>query len=159
MQQKFLYSFLPSLGLFPYEISNFAKSSKAYSLGNLIYWKYRPYIGIGVSAHSFFAKKRWTNPSSWAYYQRGEIHIEDAEPLKEIPMMGFRLFSYQSFSTLKKYFPAYLFPTFYNFLKEKEKKGWVKIFPRGFQIQKKSAFFLNSFILESWDILCPKNFL
>ena len=47
----------------PYEISNFSK--KGYECQhNLNYWKIRPYIGYGPSAHSYDGIKRWQNINS-----------------------------------------------------------------------------------------------
>lgn len=47
-------------GYYHYEISNFAK--KGYeSKHNLIYWNCEPYIGLGLSAHSYFNNYRYGN--------------------------------------------------------------------------------------------------
>lgn len=68
-----------------YEISNFSISGKA-AIHNSNYWKDLPYLGIGVSAHSFDGKTRKYNPSNIKKYisqlQQAkcvyEIEIEDA---------------------------------------------------------------------------------
>lgn len=56
----YMVSYVESLGFERYEISNFAKN-KAYSLHNLKYWLYAPYIGIGAGAHGFYKAKRYGN--------------------------------------------------------------------------------------------------
>ena len=50
-----------------YEISNFSKKGFN-SFHNSNYWKQKPYIGIGPSAHSFSAKKRRWNISNNTIY-------------------------------------------------------------------------------------------
>lgn len=49
---------LKKLGFNQYEISNFSKPSFE-SRHNLKYWELVPYLGIGVSAHSFYNGKRF----------------------------------------------------------------------------------------------------
>jgi len=62
-----------------YEISNFGKPG-FYSQHNSSYWKDKPYIGIGPSAHSYNGISRQWNISSNAAYvlalQKGEIPAE-----------------------------------------------------------------------------------
>ncbi len=50
---------LEKRGFFQYEISNFAKSSRAMSRHNLKYWLLEDYLGIGPSAHSLINGKRF----------------------------------------------------------------------------------------------------
>lgn len=52
--------FLESNGFEHYEISNYCRNNKP-CLHNLIYWNFDDYIGIGVSAHSFYKDKRIEN--------------------------------------------------------------------------------------------------
>lgn len=53
-------SFLEAKGYHHYEISNFSKPGFE-SKHNLIYWKYKPYIGMGLGAHSFIHGERYHN--------------------------------------------------------------------------------------------------
>ncbi|WIV10680.1 radical SAM family heme chaperone HemW [Proteiniborus sp. MB09-C3] len=58
---------LKKKGYHHYEISNFAK--KGYeSKHNLIYWKCEPYIGLGLSAHSYFKNYRYGNTEDMNIY-------------------------------------------------------------------------------------------
>ena len=50
-----------------YEVSNFAKPGFK-SIHNLAYWNQIPYIGIGVSAHSYDLKSRQWNHSNIKKY-------------------------------------------------------------------------------------------
>lgn len=61
-----------------YEISNFAREG-CQSRHNLKYWNSDPYLGIGPSAHSFVAGRRFAYPRSLAAFLAGE------EPLPEDP--------------------------------------------------------------------------
>ena len=49
---------LSAYGYEHYEISNYAKDG-FYSFHNLRYWHDEEYIGVGLSAHSYFGGKRF----------------------------------------------------------------------------------------------------
>lgn len=51
-----------------YEVSNFALNQQLISKHNSSYWKMKPYLGIGPSAHSFDGKNRFKNYSNNARY-------------------------------------------------------------------------------------------
>jgi oxygen-independent coproporphyrinogen-3 oxidase len=51
-----------------YEVSNFARSIALRSRHNCKYWKFKPYLGLGPSAHSFFFPERiWNKADLNAY--------------------------------------------------------------------------------------------
>ncbi|MEJ2047745.1 MAG: coproporphyrinogen III oxidase family protein, partial [Dehalococcoidia bacterium] len=52
-----------------YEISNWAKAGKQ-CVHNLGYWQDRPYIGVGVAAHSYNGRTRWSNTAGLSKYLR-----------------------------------------------------------------------------------------
>jgi len=54
-------------GFEQYEISNFARN-KNYSKHNSAYWKQKPYLGLGPSAHSYNLIKRCWNPKKLNTY-------------------------------------------------------------------------------------------
>jgi oxygen-independent coproporphyrinogen-3 oxidase len=59
---------LEAAGLRRYEISNFAKPGRE-CRHNLKYWRYEPYVGLGPSACSHVAGRRWCNEAAldkWA---------------------------------------------------------------------------------------------
>lgn len=69
-----IISNLDHMGLHRYEISNFAKPGLE-SRHNLSYWKDQPYVGLGLSAHSYLKHtstwgQRFWNPSSIDGYKK-----------------------------------------------------------------------------------------
>lgn len=58
---------LEQLGIYRYEISNFARRG-AESLHNLKYWKLEPYAGFGADAHSFDGNMRGQNVETALQY-------------------------------------------------------------------------------------------
>ena len=57
---KLTRQILHDAGYNQYEISNFAKTGYQ-SQHNLLYWKLKPYIGLGPAAHSFTGEYRYNN--------------------------------------------------------------------------------------------------
>jgi oxygen-independent coproporphyrinogen III oxidase len=60
--------FLEEKGFNQYEVSNYAKTGYE-CLHNNAYWRYKDYIGLGTSSHSFVNNKRWWNYSSLKMYK------------------------------------------------------------------------------------------
>ena len=73
---------LTSAGYEHYEISNFALAGRKCS-HNITYWKVKPYLGFGVSSHSFFDNSRYSNTSSIEEYidllSKNSLPIESTE--------------------------------------------------------------------------------
>jgi oxygen-independent coproporphyrinogen-3 oxidase len=90
---------LGARGLERYEISNFARPGRA-SRHNLKYWSEAPFVGFGMSAHSFRGRRRWWNEDRYATYCRavekghgaaaGERTLSDLELAQEALMTGLR---------------------------------------------------------------------
>jgi len=88
-QYKLIGNFLKSNGFHQYEISNYAKEGYV-SRHNLAYWNQVPYIGVGVSAHSYNRHSRQWNHNNIKKYIRvlnseGVINFE-IEQLTEIQL-------------------------------------------------------------------------
>lgn len=97
---------LSNAGYLHYEISNYARPNKQ-SRHNLKYWRDEEYIGVGASAYSYFAGKRYGNTANIDDYLLGvriidttEISVSDMA--YEFAMMrlrlreGFSLLEYKS---------------------------------------------------------------
>ena len=69
-----------------YEISNFAKKGKA-SRHNIKYWTMEEYIGLGISAHSFFGGIRYSNTADINRYNSHNFR-EESTSLTENDMMS-----------------------------------------------------------------------
>ena len=86
---------LPTLGLAPYEISNYARPGGV-ALHNTRYWERRPYLGLGPAAASHLGELRWTQTSvipAWVE-GRGALDLQDLDPaeaLAEVPLLGLRM--------------------------------------------------------------------
>lgn len=91
---------LENKGYKQYEISNFAKPTYECK-HNLIYWKVKPYLGLGLSSHSNLFNKRFWNTSNLKFYNdmlaKGKSPIEGEEiipkdvELVEYLILGLRL--------------------------------------------------------------------
>jgi len=69
---------LQSRGWRRYEVSNFARPGFE-SRHNRGYWEQRPYLGLGVGAHSFVGCKRWWNEASVPRYIQAVASGQDPE--------------------------------------------------------------------------------
>lgn len=67
-QFTYMIDFLEKKGYQQYEISNFSREN-FHSKHNSSYWKYKPYVGIGPSAHSFDGKhcRSWNISNNHLY--------------------------------------------------------------------------------------------
>lgn len=91
---------LEEYGYHCYEISNYAKPSKA-CIHNIGYWTGREYLGMGLGASSLFLGKRFHNTSSMDTYltwadQPKKIRVEEAcmtkkRAMEEFAFLGLRL--------------------------------------------------------------------
>ncbi|MCK4881889.1 MAG: radical SAM family heme chaperone HemW [Candidatus Omnitrophica bacterium] len=107
---------LNAAGFAQYEISNFAKPSKA-SKHNCHYWQGGEYIGLGVGAHSYIDGKRFWNTSRLndyiAFMQKGVSAQEGSEALtlfdqmKEAVLFGLRMNRGVSIEQIKKRFGCF----------------------------------------------------
>jgi len=90
---------LGARGLERYEISNFARPGRV-SRHNRKYWDEAPFLGLGLSAHSFRGRRRWWNHDRYATYCRaveegrggtvGERALSDLELAQEALFTGLR---------------------------------------------------------------------
>jgi oxygen-independent coproporphyrinogen-3 oxidase len=99
---------LPKRGFNQYEISNWAAGADFRCRHNMQYWHYRPYLGFGAGAHSYFNHQRWANVATIPGYlkkmeksekwQKGKppasseiIRLAPIDEIQEFMMMGLRL--------------------------------------------------------------------
>lgn len=89
-----------------YEISNFAKPGYECK-HNLIYWNVKPYLGLGLSAHSNINSKRWSNFGDFKQYfkclNEDSLPIEESEKIdKEMEMAEFMILGLRLIKGIKK---------------------------------------------------------
>src|SRR5690606_29713101 len=79
-----------------YEISNWAKPGRQ-ARHNVAYWKNDDYIGVGVSAASYYQKKRYKNTDDlFAYMKQQDFEPKEKEQelkeeIEETVFMNLRL--------------------------------------------------------------------
>lgn len=103
-------SSLGKLGYSHYEISNYAKSGFE-CRHNLKYWRDEEYIGAGLSAHSYYLGKRYSNTSDFdeyfdgfgAKYRKAESETDGVDKF-EYAMLALRLSEGLSLSEYRKLF-------------------------------------------------------
>lgn len=105
----YLIDALGQMGLFQYEISNFARPGRE-SQHNLAYWLNRNYYGLGAGAHGYIDRVRYENIGPLRPYMRAveaglpleEQHtVSDRERMEEMLFLGLRLndgISYKRFA-------------------------------------------------------------
>jgi oxygen-independent coproporphyrinogen-3 oxidase len=82
-QFEILSKTLVEAGYEHYEISNFAKPEK-HAIHNSNYWRGKPYIGIGPSAHSFDGlERRWNVSNNYTYMKMNASEWFETEELTD----------------------------------------------------------------------------
>lgn len=116
-------------GYIRYEISNYAKPNFECK-HNLLYWKLKPYLGLGPSAVSRIGNLRWENPRNLYYYMESLLKLkklplkiietlDNFELAKEYIFMGLRLKEGIDLIELKKRYNCFFKDSSLNILKEK----------------------------------------
>ena len=150
----YLYAsdYLKKKGYRHYEISNFAFEGFE-SRHNLRYWKSEEYLGIGPSAHSFLAGKRFYYPRDFDSFIKNPTPVYDGEggDEKEFIMLTLRLgdgLLFKSFENrYKKDVPEYVLERagFY------EKAGFLTIDSKGIRLNEKGFLLSNTIISDLTD--------
>jgi oxygen-independent coproporphyrinogen-3 oxidase len=86
MHLEMLMEAAADAGFEHYEISNFARRGFQ-AVHNSAYWKHRPYLGLGPSAHSFDGEKRYWNPSDNLIYAQNWLS-KKPEEIRESESLG-----------------------------------------------------------------------
>lgn len=144
-----------------YEFSNFGKET-FFSLHNTSYWKNKPYLGIGPSAHSYNGKdKRSWNVSHNIKYLKAieknilnyeEEVISEKDRFNEKIMLGLRTLWGINIDELEKDFSSSLMKHFYKELKKLEATKKVRISNQIVTIHPESLFFTDGIIAQFFFI-------
>jgi oxygen-independent coproporphyrinogen-3 oxidase len=103
---------LRGLGWDHYEVSNYARTPRHRSRHNAKYWRHVSYLGLGPSAHSLHARRRWWNLRDLDGYlaaarggampPRGGERLDDEAWRLEAVMLGMRTAEGVSCATLQE---------------------------------------------------------
>jgi oxygen-independent coproporphyrinogen-3 oxidase len=112
------HELLADSGFEGYEVSNFASAPEHRSRHNQKYWDHSPYLGLGPSAHSFAADRRWWNRRKVRMWQtaifegktpvEGEEQLSNEQLIIEALMLGFRTAAGVDLDRLNDRFGVYL---------------------------------------------------
>ncbi|MES0491446.1 MAG: coproporphyrinogen-III oxidase family protein, partial [Leptospirales bacterium] len=134
---KFIRDFLKENGYIQYEVSNYCLPGKK-SGHNSLYWKYRPFAGLGPSAHSFVAPNRYYNKSEVEIYLEKKPQqyrvSEESAVWPELFIGTMRLCQPQGNSLFKQSLSRNEWKTFEKLQKDFADKGWMHILKNGFEI-------------------------
>lgn len=132
----YMIDFLKDHGFDHYEVSNFAKPG-FYSRHNSAYWKYREYLGIGPSAHSYngFDIRSWNIANNQLYIKKltSNILAKETEILSpqdqfnEMIMIGLRTVWGVDLNSLNQKFSASILERFNKEIEYKIEEGILRI--------------------------------
>lgn len=124
----YLSDFLKDHGFEHYEVSNFAKPG-FYSRHNSSYWKYKEYLGIGPSAHSYNGSdvRSWNVANNQQYIKKLNAHLPAKEEeilstedqFNEMIMIGLRTIWGLDLYKLKEKFNDRILEHFRHEIKQK----------------------------------------
>lgn len=155
---------LGSIGLRQYEISNYAKVGNE-CLHNLIYWNFNDYIGVGVSAHSFYHGNRFENTKNikqyismlkegkHSYFKKYDNSLSDN--IEEYVMLGLRKIDGFSIKDFENRFRLDIFDVFSDQIKKYKKLGFLNFDDDRIYLNSKGIVLMN-YILKDF-ILDKKN--
>ena len=150
----FAAEYLSAHGYTHYEISNYARSGRS-SRHNLKYWHNEQYIGVGLSAYSYFDGMRFGNTKNMEEYLTADVHrsvdadvIDHDTEAYEYVMLALRLSEGVSLADYQERFGS-------DFLLSRRKKidtlinlGYAEISDGRFFLTDKGMYISNSIITD-----------
>lgn len=140
-----------------YEISNFAKPSYECK-HNLIYWNVKPYLGLGLSAHSNISNKRWSNfggfKQYFKYLNEDNLPVEESEKIDvkmemaEFMILGLRLIKGIRKQDFKNRFVLNVENVYGRQLKSLEEKGLIENKDKYIKLTKRGIDLSNLVFVE-----------
>jgi oxygen-independent coproporphyrinogen-3 oxidase len=148
----YMSGFLKDHGFEHYEISNFSKSG-FHSKHNSAYWKYREYLGIGPSAHSYNGRneRNWNIANNRKYVdslnqnklmKETEI-LSEKDQFNEILMIGLRTIWGVDMDWVKEKFSENILEYFQKEIQKKLDEGILIIENNHLKIPEKHWFFAD----------------
>jgi len=148
----YMVDFLKDHGFEHYEISNFAKPG-FHSKHNSAYWKYKEYLGIGPSAHSYNGreKRSWNKANNTIYtkeLEQGILPIErellsEKDQYNEMLMIGLRTTWGVHLENIERSFSDAIIAKFREDIQPKIQEGILYIENGYLKIPEKHWFFAD----------------
>jgi len=145
----YLSDFLKENGFEHYEVSNFAKPG-FYSRHNSAYWKYKEYLGIGPSAHSYngFDVRSWNVANNQQYNKKltfnslakEEEVLSQEDQFNEMIMIGLRTIWGVDLESLNNKFSERILEQFQREIRSKIEEGILIIEKNHLKILEKHWF-------------------
>ncbi|MBT2620917.1 radical SAM family heme chaperone HemW [Chryseobacterium sp. ISL-6] len=145
----YLSDFLKDNGFDHYEVSNFAKPG-FYSRHNSAYWKYKEYLGIGPSAHSYNGSdiRSWNVANNQIYIKKLNSNtlaketeiLSQEDQFNEMIMIGLRTIWGVDLNSMKTKFSDEILQKFQNEIKQKIADGILIIENSHLKIPEKHWF-------------------
>lgn len=148
----YMSGFLKDKGFEHYEISNFGKPN-FHSKHNSAYWKYKPYLGIGPSAHSYNDKnnRSWNIANNSLYIKNIENNIlpmeieilSEKNQYNEMLMLGLRTIWGVDLQKMQEKFSEEILEIFNKSIHPKLEENILKIEENHLKIPEKNWFFAD----------------
>lgn len=143
---------LSSLGYRHYEISNYAISGKE-SRHNLKYWHDEEYIGVGLSAYSYFNGGRYGNTDNMESYLKGERktsseQIDVSSEAYEYVMLSLRLADGFSLDEYKSRFSEDFIESRRDAIKQLIDNGYAEIRDGNLSLTDRGMYVSNAILTE-----------
>lgn len=144
---------LAEKGYIHYEVSNYSKAGKE-SRHNLKYWHCNEYIGIGVSAHSYFENKRYSNTDNICDYINDTSQMFFSEQLDvdtqkyEYVMLALRLKRGFSLSEYYSRFSENFLAGREEFIEKMVSLGYINLIDDNISLTEKGFYVSNSILSE-----------
>lgn len=140
-----------------YEISNLAKEGYQ-CFHNLVYWKVKPYIGLGLSAHSNINGVRYGNYDDFKNYfssiENGKLPFKEMEfidkkmEMSEFTILGLRLIDGISYEDFYKRFNCSLDNVFGDILNKYVNEGLIKTEDKRVKLTNKGLDLCNQIFVD-----------
>lgn len=154
--QELLWPFFEEHGFEQYEVSNFARNKK-YCLHNLSVWKYRPYLSLGPSGHSFLDDLRFRTVSDIGRYLKEPVEniliVERSRPVPDLFITALRLRLKQRADFFTGILPESLSKNWNDVLRRFARNNWLEVRGKFIRITPEGLSFSNTMLEEVYAAL------